>query len=264
MTPDLPEFLDCAVAAAKAAGDHALRNASRRTEVFRSLRHDIKLQLDIECQLRALEAIQERFPGHRVVGEEDGALAPRPGDSEFEWIVDPIDGTVNFSHGIPFWCCSIAVRCGTEMLVGAVYAPAMGELFTATAETASCLNGDTIEVSTTQDLADSVVYTGMDRYARDEHPPCAVFQRIAGATRRARIMGAAALDICRVACGQGEGYFESGIYIWDVAAGGLIVRQAGGQAEVLGHQEGDRLRYLATNGRIHDELKALVDLGSVA
>ena len=264
MTSNPPELLDCAVAAAKAAGDHALRNTSRRTEILKNLRHDIKLQLDIECQAKALGAIHERFPQHRLLGEEGEAMAPSAADSEFEWVVDPIDGTVNFFHGIPFWCCSVAVRCDTEVLAGAVYAPAMGELFTATHETASLLNGNTIQVSATPALSDSVVYTGTNRYARGEHPPYVVFQRIGDAAQRARIMGAAALDICYVACGRGDGYFESGIFIWDVAAAGLIVRQAGGQAEILGHSEESRLRFLATNGHVHDELKALVDLGATA
>jgi len=253
-------LLECAVSAARAAGDHALLHRDRRTEAIKADRHDIKLKLDVESQEKAEEIVRATFPGHDILGEEETGTVAGPARAEagHEWIIDPIDGTINFSHGLPLWCSSVAVRRGEDVLAGAVYSPAMGELYTATVDGKAECNGSPIRVSSVDSIAASIVTTGLDKSNDPARPPLAILQSIVSNVQRPRIMGCAALDICRVAHSQADAYFESGIFIWDVAAAGLIVRQAGGEAEILAHLAENRLMFLASNGLVHEEFKALI------
>jgi myo-inositol-1(or 4)-monophosphatase len=265
----LDDLLDCAVAAARKAGDHAFANLHRRSESDAITHHDVKLKLDVECQAIAEAAVRETFPGHEILGEENDhrSVAP-PADeagvlwpmesSDCVWIIDPIDGTVNFSHGMPRWCCSIGVLQGGRPVAGAIYAPALGLLYTATCESEATCNGDPLRVSDTASLETAIVTTGVDRHKDGSVPPLSVFNAIANAAQRPRVMGVAALDMCCVAAGQADGYMETGIFLWDVAAAALIVQQAGGRVEIIKRENGFRLQCIATNGPIHEELKGVV------
>jgi myo-inositol-1(or 4)-monophosphatase len=252
-------LLDGAIAAARAAGGHALAQVARRSEVLRGYAHDVKLQLDVECQALAEKMLLARFPDSVILGEEGPEAAVRgAGDTALEWVIDPIDGTVNYSHGLPVWCCSVAVRRGGVTLAGAVYAPVPDELYSATCLSAATCNARPIRVSAVRDLGQAMIMTGLDKAVDPRRPAFEIFRAISIRVQKARVMGSAALDMCRVAAGQADGYFESGIFTWDIAAAGLIVQQAGGRAEVMGSQGGHRLRYLASNGLIHDELRQLI------
>ncbi|MBN1557545.1 MAG: inositol monophosphatase [Lentisphaerae bacterium] len=254
-------LLACAVEAARAGGMHALQNRARRTEYISVSRHDIKLRLDVESQAAVEAVIRSRFPSHAVLGEEDAAPAPAPtgpGPAGFEWVVDPIDGTINFSHGLPLWNTSVAVRRGGAVLAGAVFVPAFDHLYTATAGGPAELNGSSIRVSATDALERAVVCTGLDKNTEPAGRSYRYLEAIASAAQRPRVTGSAALDLCFVASGCADGYFESGIYTWDIAAAGLIVSRAGGRTEVLARLGGERLSFLATNGRIHGALKTLL------
>jgi myo-inositol-1(or 4)-monophosphatase len=253
------ELLDCASAAAMAAADHAARNTARRQESIAILRHDVKLCLDVEAQDHAERVIRERFPDHLVLGEESKNAHTAPAPDAYEWIIDPIDGTVNFTHGLPQWCTSIAVRQGSHVLAGVVYAPMARELFTATADGPAAMNGQPISVSSVDHVDQSIVMTGLDKNISSSIPPFAIFHKLATHTQRVRIMGAAALDICHVANGTADAYFESGIYIWDVAAAGLIVQRAGGTAGILHALDSQRLMFLASNGRLHGAVRQLIE-----
>jgi myo-inositol-1(or 4)-monophosphatase len=252
-----------AVAAAQAAAGHAAGNRHRRGEVLARGRHDVKLNLDVEAQEAAVRTIHAHFPRHSILGEERTAEPHCATDSPYEWVIDPIDGTVNFSHGLPQWCSSVAVRCGGRTLAGAVWAPDVNELYTAAEDTPAYLNGTPIHVSEVERLDRSMVFTGLDKEIDPTLHPFALFERIALGTQKARVMGAAALDICHVAAGQGDGYFEAGIYIWDIAAASLVVERAGGRSEVLRELPGNRMFFLATNGRIHRALTDLLAIPSV-
>jgi myo-inositol-1(or 4)-monophosphatase len=253
---DTSALLECAIAAARAGGGHALTHVRRRREVLKRLKHDVKLQLDVESQEKAESVVLAQFPDHAVLGEEDPYEAGIPQSASGHlWIIDPIDGTVNFSHGLPLWCCSVAVQRGGRVVAGAVYAPELNRLFTAAVGQPALCNGEPIRVSATETLAASIVCTGTNKNAEPDVPPFMFFERIAANVQRPRITGCAALDICFVACGAADGYFESGIYLWDVSAAGLLVQQAGGKAESLGFLDAKRLRFIATNGLIHEELK---------
>ncbi len=261
MPPPLPpsaELLNAAREAAHAAGQHAWQNRGRRTEVVAAYAHDVKLRLDLESQAVAESVLRRRFPDHRILGEESTGADARPDDGGCEWIIDPIDGTVNFSHGLPFWCCSIAVRAAGRVRAGVVYAPALDECYTATWDGPAECNGRPLAVSAVASLAAALVMTGLDKNIDPRLPPFEVFRALSGAVQKARICGTAALDLCRVAAGQADGYFENGIYIWDIAAAGLIVERAGGRSEILADLGEGRLRHLATNGLLHDPLRALI------
>jgi len=249
------DLLQCAIEAAHAAGNHAFNNTHRRTEIFQKTAHDVKLQLDLECQRKAEEVIGHIFPDHRILGEEGGAYYE--GD-EYLWIIDPIDGTVNFTHGLPLWCSSIAVRKGRDMLAGAVFMPAMKELYTASATEVSKCNGEPIHVSDVERLEDAMVLTGLSKHLAKNEITLASFEAVSRRVQKTRLMGAAAVDICHVACGRADAYYESSIHLWDVAAAGLIVQQAGGKAETIEQISEVTMRYLCTNGKLHNAMRDLV------
>lgn len=266
MMNTLPEIapavlLETVVLAARTAGNHANHNRHRKADSIMVAAHDVKLKLDVECQEIIWSLIRSRFPTHAILAEESadkGQPADDPHQSPYTWIIDPIDGTVNFTHGLPWWCCSVAVNYQGKTVAAAVYAPATDELFTAARGGTACCNGTPITVSGVKTLKESMVLTGLDQKGTEKYKRLSRFQAISDAAQKARVIGAAALDMCRVAAGQSEGYFEAGIYTWDVAAAGLIVELAGGRAEILDEPSPHRLIYMATNGHIHDELKALI------
>ena len=254
------QLLAAAVEAAQAATTHACTNRHRRLEVAQGFAHDVKLSLDAECQTMAIERLHARFPDHAVLAEEsaegeEGAPVPVAG---YEWIIDPIDGTVNFSHGLPFWCCSIAVRHAGRTVAGVVHAADLGELYTATASGPALCNGKPLAVSSVDILAKSLVMTGLDQKLSPRGARHDVFGAIAEAVQKARVMGVAALDLCRVAAGQADAYFEASIYTWDIAAADLIVERAGGKAETLAALGPHRWCHMASNGRIHAALRDLI------
>ncbi|HEY5653268.1 MAG TPA: inositol monophosphatase family protein [Pontiella sp.] len=223
-------LLDTAVRAAKAAGDHAFQNKNRRSETSESFCHDVKLVMDVECQKIAEALILSEFPEHGILGEEDSSIDH---NSDYEWIIDPIDGTVNYFHGFAYWCCSIAVRKHEKVLAGCVYAPEFNACYTAHADGPALLNGVPTQVSTQACLKNSIVFTGLSKYM--ESDPDAVFgtfNKLALNTRKLRINGSAALDLCHIADGICDGYFEGHLYLWDYAAAGLIAERAGAVVNV--------------------------------
>lgn len=234
--------------AAKRAGEHVLANLHRRGDVNSILRTDVKHKLDVEAQETATRVILSAFPDHAVLGEEtcDAPL----GDSDYVWIVDPIDGTINFFHGLPWWCCSVAVRFKGQTQAGAVFIPEMDQMYEAAADGPALCNGAPIHVSETDRLDLAMLATGADKRDLGEHA-FRFMRKVSELAQRPRILGAAAVDMCMVAAGKLDGYFESGIYVWDMAAASLIVERAGGQCETLKSYPGYRLSFLATNGRVH-------------
>ncbi|MEN7973203.1 MAG: inositol monophosphatase family protein [Verrucomicrobiota bacterium] len=221
----LSHLLDTAICAAEAAGKHALENKDRRTETNKSFDHDVKLVLDVECQKIAEKVISSEFPDHSILGEED----IRPGsDLDYEWIIDPIDGTMNYTHGFPYWCSSVAVRRQGKILAGCVYAPEFDEYYTAHIDGTAKCNGEPIRVSDTRTLGESLIFTGLSKHMESTNEPhFEIFHMLAINTQKVRISGAAALDMCHVAAGSSDGFLETNIYLWDHAAAGLIAEQAG-------------------------------------
>ncbi len=252
--PSPADLLDCAIAAARAAGTHALHERNRRQEKHAESTHDVKLVLDRECQVQAANVIHDRYPDHPILGEE---ISHDRDPDQPRWIVDPIDGTVNFSHGWSIWCCSVAVEHRGETLAGAIYAPALDELYTASIDSPAQLNGKPIRVSGIDDLAQALALTDTDHVPRDFPAGAALYGKFLHAAQKTRVTGSAAIDICRIARGHAESYTALGIYPWDTAAAALILKQAGGQFEVIEQLAGDRFRAIYTNGRVHEHVKAI-------
>ena len=257
MSPSNTLLLAVAVQAARRAAHHAASHASRRHDANAIVRNDVKLKLDEECQAIAIHTILDAFPGHAILAEEDteeGAeLQAR--QSEYQWIVDPIDGTVNFFHGNSYWCTSVAVRRGGETLAGCVCAPDEGQLFEATLDGPALCNGEPIRVADTADISGAEVLTGADKSEDPSRRPFRFFHAIAAIVQRPRICGAAALDLCNVARGAFDAYFEPGIFTWDIAAGDLILRRAGGTGLAMRRFGGHKLAYL---GACTDALRGIL------
>ena len=253
--PSPADLLACAVEAARAAGHHAVKNESRRGEVAQSLAHDVKLNLDTECQRKAEAVIRNAFPNHAMLGEEGASDGDASGPL---WIIDPIDGTVNFSHGLTYWCSSIAVQVDGRMVAGAVYAPVMKELYTASVEGPALCNDRPIRVSDVSELSGVLALTGLEKTLGAHLGSLEVTRAVSLQVQKIRLFGAAALDLCHVACGRADAFFESGVYLWDIAAGGLIAERAGARVDHLKQLGKWRWRYLCTNGRIHDPLKDII------
>jgi myo-inositol-1(or 4)-monophosphatase len=237
---------------------HAAKRAHLVTQ------HDIKLELDVRCQELIEEALRRSFPDAALLGEEGVAgLA----DAEYRWVVDPIDGTVNFAYGVPHACVSIALQRraippasaewedGYQSLVGLVYDPFVGELWTAIRGQAARLNGRVIRVSRRRKLAEAIVSIGFAKTRANLKATLPHFIDLAHKVRKLRIMGSAALDLAYVASGRFDAYIEQGLRLWDVAAGGLIVECAGGTFLHQAVPGTDGHRIIASNGLVDRYLR---------
>ncbi|MBM4152459.1 MAG: inositol monophosphatase [Kiritimatiellaceae bacterium] len=248
-TPSNQDLLNVCIEAAKTAGNHALKNIHRREEIFQQFAHDIKLVMDSECQQVAEQIIHSHFPDHAILGEEGEISASH----ELEWVIDPIDGTANYTRDFPFWCCSVAVRRNQEVLAGCVFIPNFNECYTATIDGTACCNGTPIHASSVQTLDKATFFTGL---TKDIDPrSIAFFSDIAPRVSKIRMLGSAAIDLCHVACGRSDGYFEAGLYVWDIAAAGLIARRAGAISTTWPREEKHHMSFLCTTPAIHAALR---------
>lgn len=216
--------------------------------------NNLVTEADHAAEKAIMDTIREQFPEHFILSEESGEMATA---SEFKWIIDPIDGTVNYAHGIPVCCVSIGVEQNGKMILGAVFNPLTEEFFFAEKGKGSTLNGETINVSDKKTVMDSCLVTGFPyTYLDMKNGPLEVFERLIRKGVPVRRLGSAALDLCWVAAGRFDGFYEHKLNPWDSAAGSLIVEEAGGK---LTDFEGNdysiyQERILATNGNIHAEM----------
>jgi myo-inositol-1(or 4)-monophosphatase len=237
---------------------HASKRANSVTQ------HDIKLELDVRCQGVIEKALRRSFPQVALLGEEGFA---GKADADYRWVVDPIDGTVNFAYGVPHACVSIALqrraetpakadfKDGYQSLVGVVYDPFCDELWTAIRGQAARLNGKVIRVSRRHELGEAIVSIGFAKTRENLEGTLPYFIHLAHHVRKLRIMGSAALDLVYVASGRFDAYIERGIRLWDIAAGALIVECAGGE---FWHQTvpGEHTyRMIASNGLLRRHLR---------
>lgn len=230
-----------------------MKNFHRRGEIAQSFDHDVKLVMDIECQRIAESVIHKSFPEHAVLGEEGSIVK----EHAFEWIIDPIDGTANYTQGLPYWCCSIAARRDSEILAGCVFVPVLDECYTATADGPALCNGEPIRPADVTTLKKATFFTGLTKDIDDR--AVSFFGEAARAMQKVRIMGSAAIDVCHVACGRSDGYFEPGLYLWDIAAAGLIAERAGAVCTAWPRDEDHGLRFLCTGPQIHTAVRELVE-----
>jgi len=256
-------MLPTAVAAARAAGAilrEGYGTAFAREEKGRPT--DLVTEFDRRAEAALVETILGRHPDHSILGEEGGSIQP---GSEWEWILDPLDGTTSFAHGIPFFSVCVALRRAGTVVAGVVYEPLRDELFSAETGGGAHLNGHPIRVSDTTELSRSLLATGFPYAIADNpHRTLEVFAAVAPRARGIRRLGSAGLDLAYLACGRFDGYWEHSLKPWDCAAGALLVREAGGTVGTWGTSEPsdswtpESLETLATNGRIHEELRHLI------
>jgi myo-inositol-1(or 4)-monophosphatase len=222
---------------------------------------DLVTEADLSSEKIVIATIQEAFPDHAILAEESGASGRQGPDL---WIIDPLDGTTNFAHGLPIFAVSIAYSHHGQMILGVVFNPITGELFSAVRDQGAYLNNEAIRVSATSTVGDSLLVTGFPYTVRSATPsqPLARFARCLTAAQGIRRLGSAALDLCYVACGRFEGFWEENLKPWDTAAGMLIAAEAGGRVTDFNdrpYQITDK-QLLATNTLIHQQM---VDLLSI-
>jgi myo-inositol-1(or 4)-monophosphatase len=215
---------------------------------------DLVTVADRESEALIRRRIRERWPAHDILGEEEGL---KDTGSDYRWYVDPLDGTTNFAHGYPVFCVSLAVEYRNERIAGVIYDPTRDELFTAEQGSGAFLNHQPIHVSKTARLAESLVATGFPSHKRHKNPNIFFYHQITLRTHGVRRAGSAALDLCCVACGRYDGFWEFNLNPWDTAAGVLIVQEAGGKVTDFsgGPFQLNSRETLASNGLIHEALQ---------
>ena len=216
--------------------------------------NNLVTEADHASEKAIIEIIRKEFPDHYIISEEVGELKM---DSDYRWIIDPIDGTVNFANGIPICCVSIAVEHKGEIVLGAVYNPFMNEFFFAQKGQGSWLNDRKIEVSNKNEVIRACLVTGFPyTYLDMPNGPLQIFERFIRKGIPVRRLGSAAIDLCWVAAGRFDGFYEMNLQAWDSAAGFLIVEEAGGKVtDFKGNKFSPYQTFvLATNGKIHDEM----------
>ncbi len=259
---ELQAMLDAALDIARQAGDLVREGyLEAHTERQKGHSHNLVTETDIASEKLIVAELARRFPSHSIRAEEGGGSTGREGDAadgeEIAWYVDPLDGTNNFAHGYPVFSVSLAAMRGNAVLVGVTYDPTRDEVFTAIAGEGAMLNGTGIEVSERSSLDASLVATGFP-YDKQKNPDnnLAQFAQVVPNVRGIRRSGSAALDLAYVAAGRLDAYWERGTAAWDVAAGVLMVLEAGGR--VTDYEGGaavvDGGRFVASNGRIHEAL----------
>jgi myo-inositol-1(or 4)-monophosphatase len=248
-------LLSVAVEASKAAGGLLLSYAKAGFAVHRKNPIDLVTDADYAAEQCIIDHIRRHFPTHRTLAEERGADPDTP--STYRWIIDPLDGTTNFAHGLPVYAVSLGVECDNQLAIGVVYDPTRNELFTAEAGHGAFLDGRQISVSQTARLDEALTVTGFSYDIRDtSHNNLDHFVRFALKAQGVRRTGSAALDLCYVACGRFDAFWEVKLNPWDMAAGAVMVREAGGRiTDLRGNVHSIyQPELVASNGRIHDEM----------
>lgn len=226
----MPTHLEIAESAARQAGQLLRDNYSSDLKVDEMATYDIKLALDVESQDLITGVLLGAFPDHAIFGEE--GIAGNQ-DSDFQWIVDPIDGTVNYFYGLPHFCVSIALRENGVLKTGVIYDPMLDELWAVEKGEKATLNGKPISCSARSELSEAVVTIGFSKSKESLDAGFERFRELAPKVRKTRMMGSAALAMAYIACGRLDAYVEEQISLWDIAAGLLLVEAAGGQVNLI-------------------------------
>jgi myo-inositol-1(or 4)-monophosphatase len=250
-----PQFLSTAIDAVVRAGDIQMARLGDHFRIEKKSAIDLVTEVDLEVERMFRQLIADRFPGHAVLAEELGDGSP--GSSGPCWVFDPIDGTTNYAHGLPIFCASLALEIDGRAEVGAIYDPTRKELFTAERGAGAFLNGRRLSVSSAGSLLDAMLVTG---FPYDVHQRVdeivGLFGAFVGEARAVRRLGSAAIDLCYVAAGRLDGFWEADLKPWDLAAGALIVAEAGGRVSTMDgtpfSSRGGEV--VASNGLIHDAM----------
>ena len=253
----MPNFLPAMSSIAREAGALLMNYFHQGLKIEYKGDADLVTAADRASEVLIRERVAQQFPAHDIMGEEQG-LNDR--GAEYRWYVDPLDGTTNFAHGYPVFCVSLAIerRDGDsgKRVAGVVYDPTRDELFAAEPGAGATLNGKPIHVSKIAQLKECLVATGFPSHKRHKNPNIFFYHQITLRTHGVRRAGSAALDLCNVACGRFEGFWEFNLNPWDTAAGTLIVEEAGGKVTRFDGTafQVDSRQTLATNGLVHQAL----------
>jgi myo-inositol-1(or 4)-monophosphatase len=254
-----PRYLETAVDVVVRAGRLQMERFGHDFQIDKKGTIDLVTEVDLAVERMFRELLSERFPDHSVLAEEFGGSVEAPAGPC--WVFDPIDGTTNYAHGIPIFCATVALEIDGVAEVAAVFDPTREELFTAERGQGAHLNGRRLQISRTATLVDAVVVTG---FPYDVHQRVdeivGLFAAFVGKARAVRRLGSAAIDLCYVAAGRMDGFWESDLRPWDIAGGALIVTEAGGRVTNLDgtpyHSRHGHI--LATNGHLHEPMLEVV------
>jgi myo-inositol-1(or 4)-monophosphatase len=254
-------MLHVAIDAAKTGGAFLKQNLGKVRSIERKGGEEKNLVTEIDKGSEALiiEHIRKHFPGHDILAEESGTK--NAAKSDYRWIIDPLDGTTNFTHGFPVFCVSIGLEKNGHLELGVIYDPNTDELFTAERGKGAFLNGKRIRISTTEKLGSSLLVTGFPyNIAENPHKAVERFVSFLMKAQAVRRMGSAALDLAYVACGRFDGFWEVALHPWDMAAGVLIVEEAGGKVTNFagGPMDIYNFELLSSNGKVHEEMPSIV------
>ncbi|HVB29364.1 MAG TPA: inositol monophosphatase family protein [Terriglobia bacterium] len=249
----MENYLSVAVEIAREAGLLLAQHSKRPIEISYKRKSDLVTQADRSSEALIIDRLHRHFPDHAVVAEEGGGQAT---GSEYCWYVDPLDGTTNFAHGFPVYCVSIALAFRGEVIAGVVYDPSREELFQAERGSGAYLNNQRISASKTANLSEGLLATGFPPFATNHDLNLQFFFKLTRLSHGIRRAGAAALDLCSVAAGRFEGFWELKLNSWDKAAGALLVMEAGGRVTDLtgGPFSLQRDEIFASNGLVHDSM----------
>ena len=247
------EFVPGMAEIAREAGALLMRYFEQRVKIEYKGDVDLVTEADRNSEALILQRIRQRWPDHDVIGEEGARVES---GSAYRWYVDPLDGTTNFAHGFPVFCVSLAIEHKGARVAGVIFDPTRNELFAAEQGRGAYLNDEPIHVSTTANLAESLVATGFPSHKRHKNPNIYFYHQITLRTHGVRRAGSAALDLCCVAAGRFDAFWEFNLNPWDTAAGVLMVEEAGGRVTMFdgGPFQPDSRETAASNGRIHDAL----------
>ncbi len=250
-------FRNLAIQSAKGAGEILLR-ASRRKIVYTAKnRHDIQIPADIVSEKFIIRTIRNYFPDHSILAEESGEHLT---DSDYTWVIDPLDATINFSRGIEEYCVSIALVYRDQLIVGVIYQPSLKKLFVAERGKGAFLNGKRIFVSRQKEPITMLIATDNSADPQTRRRNLATMSRIGLAVRHVRVFGSAALHLARIAAGSLDVYYRTTFHYWDIAAGVLLIKEAGGTVTDFAGRPlcRDSEGVIATNGRAHAHIISLL------
>ncbi len=254
------DYLQCAEHAAREAGNYILQNLGKVKQIsFKSQEKNLVTEVDKKSEEIIITNLQKNFPDFDILAEESGTSSTT--NSEYMWVIDPLDGTTNFTHGLPIFSISIGLIKGNEVITGVVYDPTRNQMFSAEKGKGSYLNGKKLSVSRTKEIKKSLLVTGFPYNVEENPDKC--FERFIMMTKNSRAvrrLGSAALDFAYVAAGIFDGFWEVKLNPWDIAAGLLLVKEAGGKVTNFKGEEGDIFnpQILATNGHIHSKMIELL------
>jgi myo-inositol-1(or 4)-monophosphatase len=249
-------MLNFAIDTARDAGQLLLEKFGRKIEISKKGEINLVTEADLASEALIIERIKSYFPKHSILAEESGNAVVTNGSNKWKWVIDPLDGTTNFAHGYPCFCVTLALEHNGEVVIGVTFDPTRNELFAAEKGKGSTLNNKPIRVSETDELVNALIVTGFPYDFKDRDEFGRHFSEFLLRSRGVRRDGSAAIDMAYVACGRFDGFWEEGLNPWDVAAGYLLIEEAGGR---VSYYDGSAFSIYsppvcASNGLLHSQM----------